>query len=317
MRAEYSRRGGDTDAGPLLATSTHPSRSGGHLAPVLLDGTRAVTGPCPHVHGLRLRASTPARKPSPEVGASSNCIGASLRRDRRFVARASSSPSPPIRARCRERTAPLRMRSADVMCVLMPRGDDLGRSRRSEVLRGMRRSLGLRAGEDGRGAGVTLERHGETAGIRRCGGFARMVGIPGSLAASRMPVFLTNRISSRRTTSSQTARKEPRTRSPNSPIAPGHFDGFTHPPGATLPPPRAALGARPAYGLACSGKQRGGTTSPLARARGPSEIGPPHWICDRGEFHGGGPSRLIESYGSPCTGVQRWLKKMREGSIRR
>ncbi|KAJ6500285.1 hypothetical protein DFH09DRAFT_1203169 [Mycena vulgaris] len=305
MRAKYSRRDCDADAGPLLATPTHPSRSGGHLVPVLSEGTRAVTSPCPHVHGLRLRASTPARKPSPEVGASSNCVGASLRRDRRLVARASSSPSPPIRARCRDRTAPLRMRSADVMCVLMRRGDDLVRSRRSEVLRGMRRSLGLRAGEDGRGAGVTLERHGETAGIRRCGGFARMVGIPGSLAASRMSVFLTNRISSRRTTSSQTARRESRTQSSDSPIAPGHSDGFTQLPGATLPPPRAALGARPAYGLACSGKQQGGATSPLTRPRGLSEIGSPHWICDRGEFHGGGPSRLIELYGTPCEQISR------------
>ncbi|KAJ6521294.1 hypothetical protein DFH09DRAFT_1192990, partial [Mycena vulgaris] len=104
--AEYSRRDCDADAGPLLATPTHPS-----------------------VHGLRLRASTPARKPSPEVGALSNCVSASLRRDRRVVARASSSPRPPIRARCRDRTAPLRMRSADVICVLVRRGDNLGRSR--------------------------------------------------------------------------------------------------------------------------------------------------------------------------------------------
>ncbi|KAJ6547750.1 hypothetical protein DFH09DRAFT_1170472 [Mycena vulgaris] len=203
MRAEYSRRDCDADVGPLLATSMHPSwaagdlwlprsssRSGGHLAPMLSEGTRTVTSPCPHVHGVRLHASTPARKPSPEVGASSNCVGASLRRDRRFVARASSSPSPPIRARYRDRTVPLRMRSADVMCVLVHHGDDLGRSRRSEVLRGMRRSLGLRAGEDGRGASVAHERDGwgcgdsGTRGIREDGGDPW---IPRCFAHARLP----------------------------------------------------------------------------------------------------------------------------------
>ncbi|KAJ6469105.1 hypothetical protein DFH09DRAFT_1221875 [Mycena vulgaris] len=352
MRTEYSRRDCDANAGPLLAAARHvdalpvagicghwlprsSSRSGGHLAPVLSEGTRAVTSPCPHVHRLRLRASTPPHKPSPEVGLYPTAstlafdVPSTLRCARFFE---SKCPSPPIRARCRDRTAPLRMRSADVMCVLMRRGDELGRSRRSEVLRGMR-SLGLRVGGDGRGAGVAHERHGwgfGDAGIREDDGDP---GIPRCFALARLPhephfleahdiIADKDHLATRRAHLFRSRRPRherhvllKRLLIADSPIAPGHFDGFTHPrrprgarrrqqePPCPLLALDSALDPRTASRVAANNE--GGTTSPLARARGPSEIGSPHWICDRGEFHGGGPSRLIESYGSPYERISR------------